>query len=167
MTTFNPLLSSQAQDFPAFDSIQPSHVVPAIDELLQQAETALEKVTANDFPSEWNAISLELDVSGERLNRAWGAVSHLNSVADNPELRAAYNEALPKISAFVAKISADERLYDLLLEPGAERAGYLIGGNGTDTVDYGYRGTAVTLTLDAAGTVTVTLASGDTWAASR
>mgnify|MGYP006188245581 CR=1 FL=1 len=97
MTITNPLIATKAQDFPAFDSIQPSHVVPAIDELLQQAETALEKVTANDFPSEWNAISLELDVSGERLNRAWGAVSHLNSVADNPELRAAYNEALPKI----------------------------------------------------------------------
>ena len=111
MTITNPLIATKAQDFPAFDSIQPSHVVPAIDELLQQAETALEKVTANDFPSEWNAISLELDVSGERLNRAWGAVSHLNSVADNPELRAAYNEALPKISAFGAKISADERLY--------------------------------------------------------
>lgn len=111
MTTSNPLLSSQAQDFPAFDAIQAQHVVPAIDELLKQAETALEKVTSDSFVANWQSISLELDVTGERLNRAWSAVSHLNSVADNPELRAAYNEALPKISAFGAKVSSDERLY--------------------------------------------------------
>lgn len=111
MTTFNPLLSSQAQDFPAFDVIQAQHVVPAIDELLKQAETALDKVTSDSFVANWQSISLELDVTGEKLSRAWGAVSHLNSVADNPELRAAYNEALPKISAFGAKVSSDERLY--------------------------------------------------------
>ncbi|MEN6586621.1 MAG: M3 family metallopeptidase, partial [Sulfuricella sp.] len=38
-------------------------------------------------------------------------VSHLNSVADTPELRAAYNEALPKITEFFTRLGADERLY--------------------------------------------------------
>jgi oligopeptidase A len=45
------------------------------------------------------------------LGRAWGAVSHLNSVADTPELRAAYNEALPKVTEFWTRLGADERLY--------------------------------------------------------
>jgi oligopeptidase A len=38
-------------------------------------------------------------------------VSHLNSVADTPELRSAYNDALPKVTEFWTRLGADERLY--------------------------------------------------------
>jgi len=105
----NPLLDFA--DLPAFDRIRPEHVAPAIDTLLQTSEAALERVTATDFPTDWIPISRELDVATERLGRAWGAVSHLNSVADTPELRAAYNEALPRVTEFWTRLGADERLY--------------------------------------------------------
>ncbi|OSZ75572.1 M3 family metallopeptidase [Hydrogenophaga sp. IBVHS1] len=105
----NPLLDFS--DLPLFDAIAPPQVAPAIDELLLQANAALEKVTAQDFPADWRSISLTLDVPAERLSRAWGAVSHLNSVADTPELRAAYNEALPRVTEFWTRLGADERLY--------------------------------------------------------
>jgi len=98
-------------DLPLFDAITPEGVGPAIDELLQQADAALEQVTAPDFPADWKAMASTLDVATERLGRAWGAVSHLNSVADTPELRAAYNEALPKVTDFWTRLGADERLY--------------------------------------------------------
>ena len=39
------------------------------------------------------------------------AVSHLNGVADTPELRAAYNEALPRVTEFWTRLGSDERLY--------------------------------------------------------
>ena len=52
-----------------------------------------------------------LDVATERLGRAWGAVSHLHAVADSPELRAAYTEALPRVTEFWTRLGADERLY--------------------------------------------------------
>ena len=105
----NPLLDFS--DTPLFDRIQPEHVRPAVDELMAASQAALDKVTAGDFPADWTAISRELDVAGERLGRAWGAVSHLNAVADTPEMRAAYNEALPAITEFSARLAADERLY--------------------------------------------------------
>ncbi len=105
----NPLLDFS--DLPLFDKIQPEHVGPAMDELLGQAETALEQVTAPEFPAQWSDISRVLDVATENLGRAWGAVSHLNGVADTPELRAAYNAALPRVTEFSARLGADERLY--------------------------------------------------------
>ncbi|MBT9508168.1 M3 family metallopeptidase [Rhodoferax sp.] len=105
----NPLLSFD--DLPLFDQIKPEHVAPAIDQLLTDANTALETVTAQAYPAQWSEIARVLDVSTEKLGRAWGAVSHLNSVADTPELRAAYNEALPKITEFFTRLGADERLY--------------------------------------------------------
>ncbi len=105
----NPLLSSET--LPLFDQIQPEHVAPAIDKLLAQVNEALETVTAANFPAQWTAIARELDVATEKLGLAWGSVSHLNSVADTPELRAAYNAALPLVTEFWTRLGADERLY--------------------------------------------------------
>ena len=108
-TETNPLL--QQGGLPLFDQIKPEHVKPAIDNLLAVASQALETVTAPSFPSEWHAIAKVLDVATERLSTAWGSVSHLNSVADSPELRAAYNESLPVVTEFWTRLGADERLY--------------------------------------------------------
>jgi len=105
----NPLLDFS--DLPQFGRIRPEDVPQSIDTLLERANTALETVTAADFPARWDAIAKVLDVATEELGRAWGAVSHLNSVADTPELRAAYNAALPRVTEFWTRLGADERLY--------------------------------------------------------
>ena len=105
----NPLL--QTAGLPLFDQIRPEHVTPALDVLLQQAEAALEKVVGPDVPADYDTLSLLLDVATENLGRAWGAVGHINSVADTPEIRAAYNENLPRITEFYTRLGADERLY--------------------------------------------------------
>ncbi|MDH1766001.1 M3 family metallopeptidase [Comamonas aquatica] len=105
----NALLETAS--LPLFDRITPADVAPAIEALMARASAALETVTAPDFPADWNAIAQELDVATEKLGMAWSAVSHLSSVADSPELRAAYNEVLPKITEFWTNLGADERLY--------------------------------------------------------
>ncbi len=105
----NPLLDFA--DLPRFDQVQPQHVALALEQLLAAADKALETVTQPDFPSRWNEIAKVLDTATEELGRAWGVVSHLNSVADSPELRAAYNEALPKVTDFWTRLGSDERLY--------------------------------------------------------
>ena len=105
----NPLLDFSA--LPLFDRITPADVEPAIAQLLQQADAALLTVTQDDFPADWVRISLVLDTATEQLGRAWGAVSHLQSVADTPELRAAYNAQLPKVTEFWTRLGANEALY--------------------------------------------------------
>lgn len=105
----NPLLDFT--DLPAFDRIRAEDIEPAIHVLLSEAQTALDQATAASFPASWEQLSSTLDVATERLSRAWGAVSHLSSVADSPALRAAYNAALPKVSDFWTQLGCDERLY--------------------------------------------------------
>ncbi len=105
----NPLLDFT--DLPLFDQIRPEHVGPAMDELLAACDQALETVVAPAFPADWKALAGTLDVATEKLGRAWGAVSHLNGVADTPELRAAYNAALTKVTDFWTRLGSDERLY--------------------------------------------------------
>jgi oligopeptidase A len=105
----NPLLQFDA--LPRFGAIQPEHVGPAIDQLLHESEAALERAVGPDVAADYDAMSAVLDVATERLGRAWGTVSHLNSVADTPEMRAAFNDSLPKVTAFHTRLGADERLF--------------------------------------------------------
>ncbi len=105
----NPLL--HITDLPAFDAIRPEHVTPAVDTLLAQANAALERAVSPTVAADYESMSAVLDVATERLSRAWGAVSHLNAVADTPALRAAYTENLPKLTEFHTRLGADERLY--------------------------------------------------------
>ncbi len=105
----NPLLDFT--DLPLFDQVRPEHVGPAIDQLLAESEAALEATVAPDLPADWLTLSRTLDVTTEKLGRAWGVVGHLNAVMDTPELRAAYNAALPKVTEFWTRLGSDERLY--------------------------------------------------------
>jgi len=50
----------------------------------------------------------------EQLNRAWGLVSHLDSVCNSDELREAYNAMIPKVTEFSTKLYLNESLWDLL-----------------------------------------------------
>jgi len=93
--------------------------------LLGEADAALERVTSDAVAADYDAMSAVLDVATERLGVAWGAVNHLNHVADNPALRAAYNDNLPKVTEFYTRLGADERLYAkykaIAASPAAER----------------------------------------------
>jgi oligopeptidase A len=117
----NPLLGRD--DLPCFDAIRPEHITPAIDALLHAADAALELATSDAVPADYDALSAVLDVATERLSRAWGAVGHLNAVADSPALRAAYNENLSRVVDFYTRMGADERLFAkykaVLAGPGA------------------------------------------------
>jgi oligopeptidase A len=94
----NPLRNtSQAFDLPDFHAIRPEHVVPAIDDLLAAYRSGVENWLDSGRQVDWSMVEAELDWAGG-LDRAWSPVSHLNSVADNEELRQAYNAGLERLT---------------------------------------------------------------------
>ncbi|WP_416757896.1 M3 family metallopeptidase [Roseateles sp. So40a] len=105
----NPLLSQAS--LPDFAAIDPSHIQPAITELLAQAQQALDQVTAPDAPADYDFLSRTLNVASERMGTAWGAVGHLNAVANTPALREAYNAMLPAVTEFSTALGANEALF--------------------------------------------------------
>ena len=98
-------------DLPLFDQITPAQVQPAVAQLLADCQSGLDRAVQPDFPADWQQLALALDVPAERLGRAWGAVGHLKSVHETPELRDAYNAMLPVVTEFFTRLGADERLY--------------------------------------------------------
>ncbi len=87
-------------------------VEPAIDAALAAGDTALAVITRVDpAQADYSNTFLALESATELLNEAWAKVTHLTSVADTPALRTAHNAALPKVSAFLAKIPLNPELW--------------------------------------------------------
>ena len=106
----NPLLSF-GRGIAAYPEVKPEHIAPAIDFLLTHAQSAVDLAVHSDTASTWDALAEPLEDATESLGRSWGVISHLNSVADTPELRAAYGEMLPKVTAFFSSLGQNLALY--------------------------------------------------------
>ena len=107
----NPLITF-GRGIPAYAEVKPEHINSAISYLLKEAEAAVHKATDANTPCTWNALAEPLEDATESLGRSWSVISHLNSVADTPELRAAYGEMLPQVTAFFSSLSQNLALYD-------------------------------------------------------
>jgi oligopeptidase A len=105
----NPLLDFSG--LPRFDVIVPAHVTPAIDTLLAQARAVVESVATDQQPATWDRVVEPIADALDRLDRAWGAVGHLNAVLNSPALRDAHNANQPKIVAFFTDLGQDLRLF--------------------------------------------------------
>jgi len=106
----NPLVTF-GRGIAAYSEVKPEHIAPAIEYLLKHAQDAVDvAVNANTVPS-WDALAEPLEDATESLGRSWGVISHLNSVADTPELRATYGAMLPKVTAFFSSLGQNLDLY--------------------------------------------------------
>ncbi|MBS0337408.1 MAG: M3 family metallopeptidase [Proteobacteria bacterium] len=83
-----------------------------MDQLLAEARATIGRISADGVAATWDAFVGPLEDATERLSRAWGQVEHLHSVMDSPELRAAYNADLPKITQFWTELGQNQRLFD-------------------------------------------------------
>ncbi|MDH1177837.1 M3 family metallopeptidase [Achromobacter mucicolens] len=108
--TQNPLLApvSELVDYAA---VKPAHIVPAVEELLGIARKAVDQAADPALAPTWEAVVEPLDTASERLWRAWSVAGHLNAVVNTPELREAYNAALPLVTEFSTWVGLHEGLY--------------------------------------------------------
>ncbi|TNH05138.1 oligopeptidase A [Testudinibacter sp. TR-2022] len=104
----NPLLNQSG--LPHFSKIEPQHVVPAIEQLIEQARQTVEKVLQQPHFS-WDNLVQPLSEVGDRLGRTWSPVSHLNSVKNSPELREAYQACLPLLSEYSTWLGQHQGLF--------------------------------------------------------
>ncbi|TMH46127.1 MAG: oligopeptidase A, partial [Betaproteobacteria bacterium] len=104
----NPLLDFSG--LPRFAQLRPEHVTPAVDTLLAEGRTTIERVLA--APVSWDTFVAPLEDANEHIGRAWGQVAHLHAVLDSPELREAYNANLPKLTQYWTELGQNQALFD-------------------------------------------------------
>ena len=111
----NPLLTF-GRGIASYSEVKPEHITPAIQYLLKHAQAAVDTATDPKTPSSWEQLAEPLEDATEALGRSWGVISHLNSVADTPELRIAYGAMLPEVTAFFSSLGQNLALYQKFKE---------------------------------------------------
>jgi len=104
----NPLLDFSG--LPRFTTILPGHFDPAVDRLVGEGRATIERLAALDRPT-WDNFVEPLDDANERLARAWAQVTHLNATMNSPQVRDAFNAALPKVTQYFTEQGQDQRLH--------------------------------------------------------
>jgi oligopeptidase A len=105
----NPLLENR--HLPAFDRIRPEHIEPAIEYLIADNRKQIEELVKDRNNISWENTIQRLEELDDRLNRAWSPASHLHSVADNEEIRKAYNNCIEKLSEYSSDLGQNEDLF--------------------------------------------------------
>jgi oligopeptidase A len=104
----NPLL--QLDGLPPFSKIEANLVEPAIDTLLETNRREIDRLLKEQNDYTWENLAEPLELLDDRLNRVWSPVSHMNSVVNSKELRAAYNACLPKLSDYGTELGQNADL---------------------------------------------------------
>lgn len=110
----NPLLKTDG--LPQFSAIQAEHVEPALEQVLKDNREWLASRLAMSMQPSWDNLIYPLDEAGDRLERVWSPVSHLNAVANTESLRVAYNACLPKLSDYHTDLGQNQALYEAVKE---------------------------------------------------
>lgn len=118
----NPLLGTRPASLPCFSHIEADHVVPAVETVLDEFIGGLEELEASitsqsgqQLPGSGVSRAIALTDAMERnddaLSRVWGTVTHLQGVANTPELRAAHDAVQGKVVEASMRASQSEVIY--------------------------------------------------------
>lgn len=108
-TTNNPLIADA--DLPDFAAVKAEHVIPALDKVLADYRTELDRIISPETPRTFDDVILAKERVDFEMSRMWAPVSHLHGVADTPELRAAYGEAQPKLTEHFLEVGQNRDLF--------------------------------------------------------
>ncbi|QDU72079.1 M3 family metallopeptidase [Mucisphaera calidilacus] len=114
MTTIadNPLL--QTEGLPAFDRIEPTHVVEGVQAALAEVTAAFEAIESAAEPT-WAGVMEPLEKLEARFAYFWSPVGHLMSVKNSEALREAYEAVQPEVVAFGLRAGQSRPIYEALV----------------------------------------------------
>jgi len=101
---------STATHRPDFNALVVKQIESQLEQLLVQADAAVQSVESQDSPT-WHSFIRPQEQAHEAVQRFWSPVRHLNSVMNNDELRDVYNRCVPKLSAYWTKLGQNYSLY--------------------------------------------------------
>jgi oligopeptidase A len=103
----NPLL--EFESLPAFGRIEARHARPALEKILADNRLRLAELTAQPSPT-FASLVIPVEELSYRLSRVWSPIGHLNAVANSADMREAYNECVPLLTAYSSELGQNTGL---------------------------------------------------------
>ena len=110
----NPLLQKWTGPYggvPAFDKMQIADIKPAFEYGMQQNLAEIEAIANNPQPATFENTIVELEKSGELLNRLGTYIGRWSSNISSDEFRSIQRELAPKYSELSSKINQNKKLF--------------------------------------------------------
>jgi oligopeptidase A len=103
----NPLL--ELESLPAFGRIEARHARPALEKVLADNRLRIAELTAQPRPT-FASLVIPVEELSYRLSRVWSPIGHLNAVANSADMREAYNECVPLLTAYSSELGQNAGL---------------------------------------------------------
>lgn len=107
--TDNPLLN--LSDLPQFELFHVKHIEPAVDQLLLECRTEIDRLVSMKEAPTWQNFIEPLEVIDNRFERIWGPIGHLDAVKNSDEWHGAYVKCLDKVTAYHTERGQNSALY--------------------------------------------------------
>lgn len=100
---------------PSFSTVEPVSILEHLNVMLDKNRRGVQAVVDNTALPTWANTVEPLEEQEEHLSQWWAPISHLNHVKSSPELRAAYEAALPALSEYATEVGQNRGLYERLM----------------------------------------------------
>ncbi len=123
----NPLLEPFSAPYgaPPFDKIREEHFIPAINELIREAEDQIRLITSNPEPPAFSNTLVPLEQSGEKLGIISSILFNLNHAETNERLQKVAQEASPILTEFSNRMMMNRELFARIRSIYIDRKGQL------------------------------------------
>lgn len=91
--------SASVADLPDFQAFDPARAEPEFEAILAACRTSIERHLDAAGHPDWSLVEDEIRAD-DALERFWSVLSHLHSVADSEDMRAAYNACLAELTRY-------------------------------------------------------------------
>ena len=104
-------LTQALDSLPKFSEQAPDRLVTELANVIEENKSAIDQLFSEEREASWQSLIKPLEDLSDNLSKLFSPYSHLHNVADTPELREAYNEALPLLSNYSNEYSQDQRIF--------------------------------------------------------
>ena len=100
---------------PDFSSIAPAQLAAKLDKQLAHNQHEIDNLL-NTKSLSYEQLVPTLEQLGDELDRLWGPLSHLHGVSNKDDVRTAFDECLPKLTAYATQMGQNKALYLAFVE---------------------------------------------------
>jgi len=98
-------------NLPIFSDINPESIPENLEQHLDDNRQRIEKLLADNTSYNWTNLMQPIEAMDDKLHHFWSPIAHMHAVVNSEAIRNAYQQCLPKLSAYYTEIGQNEKLY--------------------------------------------------------
>ena len=96
---------------PNFSTMDPAGLAATLDKKLAHNQQTIDQLLNNQADLSYKQLVPTLEQLDDEISQLWGPLSHLHGVSNKDDIRTAFDECLPKLTAYATQMGQNKALY--------------------------------------------------------